>query len=181
MSTYSVIIKDYCFQRRLTEADTDDVVQEVMRKVSSAIKSFEYDPVRGRFRAWLGTVAANTIKSHLNHSSRRANSCSTLELLNRVDQFSDPDSAWVEIYSERIFHVACSRVKPNFNSKTWACFESTWIHQKPASQVAKEQEIPIHSVYVNKSRVLKKLESEVRHLAGDLPLADLPSAGDLPL
>lgn len=178
MSTYSVIIKDYCFQRRLTEADTDDVVQEVMRKVSSAIKSFEYDPIRGRFRAWLGTVAANTIKSHLNQSNRRANSIPQTEAIAPIDQFSDPDSAWVEIYSERIFHVACSRVKPRFNSKTWACFEATWLQQKPASQVAKEQEVPVHSVYVNKSRVLKKLEAEVRQLAGDLPLADFSPSGE---
>ena len=29
--------------------------------------------------------------------------------------------------------------------------------------------IPVHSVYVNKSRVLKRLENEVRILAEDVP------------
>ena len=164
-----MIVKDYCFQRRLSEADTDDVVQEVMRKVSASIKSFEYDPKRGRFRAWLGTVAANTIKSHFKRAGRRVQAPQQSEPSNQIDHVKDPDSAWVEIYSERIFRLACNRVKPNFNAVTWKCFEETWIHQKSADQVAQFLEIPIHSVYVNKSRVLKKLEAEVQFLAGDLP------------
>jgi len=171
MAIYSVIVKDYCFQRRLSHADTEDIVQEVMRKVTKAIGKFDYDPMKGRFRAWLGTVAANTIKSHMTSTSRR-NMEIGIENGVIVSNCQDPDSAWIEIYSERIFIVACNEVRPQFNPTTWACFEATWIRQTPASQVAKELNVPIHSVYVNKSRVLKSLEEKVRYLAGDLPRGD---------
>ena len=93
--------------------------------------------------------------------------CGTL-----IDNCQDPDTAWIEIYSERIFSVACNEVRPQFNATTWACFEAAWIQQKPANQIAKELNVPIHSVYVNKSRVLKSLEEKVRYLAGDLPRSD---------
>ena len=43
MAIYSVIVKDYCFQRRLSHADTEDIVQDVMRKVTKAMGTFEYD------------------------------------------------------------------------------------------------------------------------------------------
>ena len=42
MTIYSVIVKDYCFQRRMSEGDTEDVIQEVMRKVSSATVSYTH-------------------------------------------------------------------------------------------------------------------------------------------
>lgn len=178
MNIYSVIVKDYCFQRRLSSTDTDDVIQEVMRKVSSAIRSFDYDPTKGRFRAWLGTVAANTIKSHMTATSRRSSKHATeTDFGKPLESSQDPDSAWVEIYSERIFSAACKDIRPRFNPTTWACFESTWIQQKSARQVATELSIPIHSVYVNKSRVLKSLEEKIRYLAGDLPTIDI-SAND---
>jgi hypothetical protein len=43
------------------------------------------------------------------------------------------------------------------------------MEHKAASEVAKETGIPVHSVYVNKSRVLQRLEKEVRMLADDFP------------
>ncbi len=167
---YSVIIRDYCFQRRLSDSDTDDVLQEVMRKVTSAIKSFDYDPSKGRFRAWLGTVAANTIKSHIAGELRKQNTVAVeADARTLFEQYEDPDSAWVDIYMERIFNAACEQVKSQFSVTTWSCFEGIWIDNKSSSQVASELGIAVHSVYVNKSRVLKRLEAEVRNLAGDLP------------
>lgn len=174
LSIYTTIVKDYCFQRRLSHADTEDIVQEVMQTVSKAIKSFEYDKSVGRFRAWLGTIAANTIKTHLAREARKAkaqNSTTSTDTYDSIDtKCSDPDSTWVEIYSERIFRVACSRIRHRFSDKTWKCFEASWVNNEPAADIAEKLNIPVHSVYVNKSRVLEKLEAEIRWLADDLPV-----------
>lgn len=177
LAIYTSIVRDYCFQRRLQIADVDDIVQEVMTTVTKAIKNFEYDPSKGRFRAWLGTVAANTIKSHLNKEAKRRK---TTEKLNDLETGSttgidlahcaDPDSEWVEIFSERIFRAACTRARPHFSDVTWNCFEAAWIQNESAGDIAKNLGIPIHSVYVNKSRVLKRLEAEIRQLVDDLPV-----------
>ncbi len=171
---YSGIIRAYCRQRRLQPHDEDDLVQEVMNSVSRAIRTFEYDPSRGRFRSWLGTIVANRINNHLSRSSGRNQVPvgGSVDVADRSGNWSDPDSGWVEIFSERVFRTACNRVRPDVSPATWECFELTWIQNQDAAEVAGRLGIPVHSVYVNKSRVLKRLEKQIRMLADDLPVAE---------
>ncbi len=167
---YTPIIRTYCRQRRIQEADVEDIVQDVFSRVANAIRDFGYDAQRGRFRAWLGTVAANRIKSFLAKEWRRVDDGQDELATSQVT--ADPDSEWVEIFSERIFGIACARVREKFTLVAWTSFESTWVHKKQASDVARELGISTHAVYVNKSRVLKSLEAEVRVLVDDVPFPD---------
>lgn len=177
LDLYTTIVRDYCYQRKLQTADVDDIVQDVMAAVTKTIRSFDYDPSKGRFRAWLGTITANTIKTHLTRESRRRNKTIKTKPEEYANpnigipfQCSDPDSKWVEIFSERIFSVACARIRHNFSLVAWECFEATWLRNESASEIATKLGISVHSVYVNKSRVLKCLESEIQILAEDLPV-----------
>lgn len=164
---YLPLIRSFCVHWGLQETDADDVVQEVLVAVSRSINSFEYQPGRGRFRSWLGTVTANEIKSWLSKAkSRSLNESSALtDLMSR--HYSP--SSWAVMFSEHIFQTACQRVRANCEPETWQCFQATWLDKKSAAEVATEMSIPVHSVYVNKSRVLQRLEQEVRMLADDLP------------
>lgn len=162
---YAPVVRSYCRQRRLQSSDVEDVVQDVMTLVAKAIRYFDYDPKVGRFRSWFGTVAANRIKTFLAKEARRDEVSSRLEI---DGSYTDPDTDWVAIFSERILSVACSRIREEFQPVTWQCFESSWLRNEPAALIARKMEIPIHSVYVNKSRVLKRLEIEVKHLAEDV-------------
>jgi len=171
---YAPVVRIYCRQRKIQPADVEDIVQDVMSRVARSIKSFDYDPGKGRFRGWLGTVAANQIKSFLNGKSNE-NGGMPREAFSSQDVWSDPDSDWVDLFYERVFQVACNRCRAEFVEQTWACFESTWVRNESASDVANSFGIPVHSVYVNKSRVLKRLESEVKLLADDMScLGDSP-------
>ena len=167
---YSKIVRSYCRQRRLQESDVDDIVQEVMTAVSKAIRSFEYEPAKGRFRGWLGTITANKIKDFLNRKAKRSEALLPLgsEEGGYDSNFTDPDNDWVDIFSQQVYEEAANRARPSFEDKTWKCFELTWADNKSAPQVSEELGIPIHSVYVNKSRVIQRLEKEIRLLAEDL-------------
>ncbi|MEM8671344.1 MAG: sigma-70 family RNA polymerase sigma factor [Planctomycetota bacterium] len=175
LALYTSIVRDYCIQRRLQPSDVDDLAQDVMTAVANSIRTFEYDPAKGRFRAWLGTVTANKIKSFLLKQSRRGGVPSSRDHLVQVsnETVSDPDSEWVSIFSERIFSTACARIRSKSAETAWACFEASWIRKSPASEVAETLGIPVHQVYVNTSRIMKRLESEVRLLAEDSPVAGL--------
>lgn len=169
LDVYSPIVRSYCFQRKIQYADIDDITQDVMTSVSNAIRNFEYDPSKGRFRAWFGTVTANRIKSFLGKKNR-----SELPQTNEdssSDQYADPDTDWIDIFSERILRLACSQIQADFADSTWSSFEATWIRNESAADVAKSLGIQVHAVYVNKSRVLKRLEAEVRMLAEDMPIS----------
>ncbi len=164
------MVRAYCFQRRIQRADVDDIVQDVMSSVSTAIRNFEYDSAKGRFRAWFGTVTANKIKSFLGRQNRIEEKSSHNGQPEAPEQYVDPDTDWVNIFSETVFRSACNRIRDGFSEATWSSFEATWIRNERAGDVALSLGIPVHSVYVNKSRVLKRLESEIRTLADDMPI-----------
>jgi RNA polymerase sigma-70 factor (ECF subfamily) len=169
MSIYAAIVRGYCLQRRMQASDVDDITQDVMATVAEKIRSFEYDPAKGRFRAWLGTVTINRIRDWIGRNGKLPSPLLNIDTDEKA-AYQDPDSTWVAIFSEQIFRKACQRVRGGFADLTWDSFEATWIRNEAPAQVAKVLGIPIHSVYVNKSRVLKRLEAEVRALAEDLPL-----------
>lgn len=165
---YLPIIRAYCGRCGLQEADIDDVAQEVLSVVNHSISSFEYQPQKGRFRSWLGTITTNEIKTYI---AKRKNGLyvSGSSVLNAL-ACTELDSDWVAIFSEHIFRVACDRIRGLFEARTWDCFQAIWFERLSAAAVANELGIPVHSVYVNKSRVLKRLKEEVRILAEDYPI-----------
>lgn len=165
---YLPIIRSFCLHWGLQNADADDVAQEVLAVIARIMPSFDYEPGRGRFRAWLGTVTCNEIKTFLaRERTRKTHGPPTSVDLQTL---ADSVSEWTDIFTESIFRTACDRVRAQCESLTWHCFQATWMERKTASEVAHETKIPVHSVYVNKSRVLQRLEQEVRMLADDLPL-----------
>ena len=168
LDVYSPVVRAYCFQRSIQVADADDIVQEIMARLAGAIKSFDYDPAKGLFRAWLGTIAANQIKTFLAKGARRVDAevASTASFAT----YEDPDSEWVAIFSERVFTVACHQVRQEVSDVAWKIFEATWIRKEQASQVAKRFGITTHADYVNKSRVLKRMEEEINNIADDFPI-----------
>ena len=167
---YGQIIRSYCVHWRLQPVDVDDVTQDVLSAVATGIRQFNYDPQKGRFRAWLGTVTANKIKRFLSRQSERREQ----PLPNGIDApehdevYVEPDSNWVDLFSEQILAEACRIVRPEFEPNTWQCFESTWIEKEAPVDVASKLGIAVHAVYVNKSRVLKRLEAEISNLADDI-------------
>jgi DNA-directed RNA polymerase specialized sigma24 family protein len=116
----------------------------------------------------LGIVTANELKTHVAKRSNRQSPDVPSGLIHQLAD-TDPDSEWVTIFSTHIFQAACGRIQAHFEPNTWQCFEATWIQRISAAEVADSLGIPIHSVYVNKSRVLKRLEEEVKLLADDSP------------
>src|SRR5262245_60129627 len=54
-----------CRRKGLQHADAAEVTQEVFLQVSRSIRTLDYQPERGRFRAWLGTVTHNKLRNFL--------------------------------------------------------------------------------------------------------------------
>jgi DNA-directed RNA polymerase specialized sigma subunit len=55
---YQPMIRAWCLRWGSQATDADDVAQEVMTKLVTAMRTFRYDPDRS-FRAWLKTVTQN--------------------------------------------------------------------------------------------------------------------------
>jgi RNA polymerase sigma-70 factor (ECF subfamily) len=162
---YAPVIYGYSRKQGLIDADAADVVQEVLAQVARSIRTFEYQPEKGRFRNWLCVVTRSKIGKIQRRSQAQAGATGLDdELVASVGE----EPAWVELFNSEVLRAALARIRPNFGDETWQIFERVWIQDEAPAEVARALSRPIHAVYVAKSRVLLRLREEILSLAEDL-------------
>lgn len=164
MNVYSPLLYDFCRARGLQSSDAADVTQEVLVRVAKAVRSFEYDPSKGLFRDWLARIVINEIRRF---GKKRSDSMEAAESLGQEDA-GQLESVWNERFHQHIFSEALIRCQPHFSEETWKMFQRSWIDKLEPEQVARELQISVDQIYVARSRVLKRLRSEVAVLADDI-------------
>ena len=168
---YAPIIRGYCRRRHLQDADAADVCQEVLAQVARSIGTFAYEPGRGRFRDWLGTVTRRKIIRHQEVRARGGRPVGGDPAAEfEVADSTGEDPEWSAEFHARILEVALARIRGDFEAPTWTAFERVWGEDRPAPDVARALGMTIDSVYAAKSRVLKRLRAEILILADDLPM-----------
>ena len=168
VDTYGPMIYRYGRRRGAQDADAADLTQEVLIEVARCIRAFEYRPEWGRFRDWLGLVVRRRLARLRERTEGGAEvPCDDEELGRLAAAAVDPE--WVDEFNAQVLQAALAQARPHFEPATWRAFERTWLEGRSAAETAAELGLPIEKVYVAKSRVLKRLEAEVRVLAEDVP------------
>jgi RNA polymerase sigma factor (sigma-70 family) len=174
---YSPLIVRYCCRRGLQETDARDVVQDVLLQVSKGIAEFRYDPQRGLFRSWLGTITHRAMLKH-QARSRRVASAAGGTRPSASEQCQQPlGEVWVEAFNAHVYRTAVNRVRLHFDQETWQVFEATFVENHPPEQVATELQRTVGWVYQAKSKVVRRLKEEILYLAEDSAFFNIPSSG----
>ena len=164
MKLYGPVVYGFARKRGLQDADAADLMQDVMRSVSTAIGRLDYDRSQGTFRGWLFTITRNKVFSFL--SARRirpqgSGDTTTNRLLAAQPDTSDGADVWEMEYQRRLASLAMDRVKSEFQDTTWRAFWLTAVEGVAATEVSKQVGISPGAIYVAKSRVLARLKEEV--------------------
>ena len=164
MHLYGPVVYGFARKRGLQDADAADLMQDVMRSVSTSIGRLEYDRSQGTFRGWLFTITRNKIFNFL--SARRirpqgSGDSRTNQLLNAHPETEDGSDAWELEYQRRLAALAMERVKGEFQEKTWRAFWLTAVEGVAVADVAEKVGMSTGAIYVAKSRVLARLKDEV--------------------
>jgi RNA polymerase sigma-70 factor (ECF subfamily) len=162
---YGGLIYGECRRRGLRDADAEDVTQQVFSRIFQALRSFEYRPERGRFRDWLATIVRNEVYRFL-----KSRAGVPMHSEAALDELEQADAGWEERFMGHLLSVALEECRPHFEPRTWAAFQGVWVEHRPAPEVGRELGLPVESVYVAKSRVLKRLAAVVEELTNDLPV-----------
>jgi RNA polymerase sigma-70 factor (ECF subfamily) len=165
---YMPLVYRYCRSRGLQDADAADVTQQVLANVHRAIETFEYDPQRGRFRDWLGTIALRELIRNQRKDKRLGKGEGAGQgdsALERQD--GEIDAAWLEEFNSHIFAVALARVQARFDAETWQAFDLTWLGNVKPQGAALQMQKTAAWVYKARFRVLKMLRSEIEFLTND--------------
>jgi RNA polymerase sigma-70 factor (ECF subfamily) len=166
LELYGPVVFQCCRRKSLQHADATDVTQDVLIEVVNSIRTFVYQPEKGRFRDWLWTLTRRRLARFF--ARVRENRELPLDH-DPIEGAVAADAEWSSDFNARVFEMALERARPCFEDSTWNAFRRVWIDDVSPADAAAELQISIDSVYLSKSRVLKRLEEEIRLLADDLP------------
>lgn len=161
---YGPVIYGFARKRGLQDADAADLMQDVLRSISTAIGRLDYDRRRGTFRGWLFTITRNKVFNFLSARKIRpqgSGDMTTNQLLNQHPDENDGAETWELEYQRRLASIAMQRVKGDFQENTWQAFWLTAVEGKPVAEVARQLGMSAGAIYVAKSRVLARLKEEV--------------------
>jgi len=164
---YGPVVYGFARKRGLQDADAADLMQDVLRSVSSAIGRLDYDRQQGTFRGWLFTITRNKILNFFAARKVRpqgSGDTTTNRLLDAQPGDAGEGGAWELEYQRRLAAMAMDRIKAEFQDKTWQAFWLTAVEGQPAADVSRRISLSPGAIYVAKSRVLARLKDGVETL-----------------
>jgi RNA polymerase sigma-70 factor (ECF subfamily) len=161
---YGPLIYQWCQQDGLQDADAADVGQEVFRAVATAIDRFRRDRPGDSFRGWLWSITRCKLADHWRVKLARPAAEGGTHAHQRLDQIAAESSSVSSASyqpaageTERLLCRALDLVRSEFEPQTWQAFWRVAVDGRRAADVAAELNISVGSVYVAKSRILRRL------------------------
>jgi RNA polymerase sigma factor (sigma-70 family) len=161
---YSPLIRRWVRPNVAQEADSEDVVQDVLATLVRELPRFEHNRNPGAFRTWLRSMTVNRLRVVWRTRPATTGDDVLARLLQLEDPASDLSRTWDEEHDRHVAGTMLDAIRLEFQPATWRAFESTVRDGLPTADVARELGLSVNAVLIAKSRVLKRL----REKAGDL-------------
>ena len=173
MHFYVPLIQYWCRRKndRLTRAERQDILQDVLAKVSVAIVKFDLTREARNFRGWLRRITENRICDFLREKAKDE---------NVVRLCSDPDHLNIPIQPPEMLESAdheceaneqcvlmkqvLDRIKSEFREKSWEVFHLLFVAERDSSEVAEMMNMKGDAVRQIRSRILKRIREEYAQL-----------------
>ena len=164
---YRPVIYRLARHRGLQDADAQDLAQQVLMAVASAIGRWEKSSESVRLRHWLRRVVRNAIVNALSRRprDRGAGGSSVQELLLEEPGDDAESAAQIELeYRRELYLRAAKMARRDVEPETWRAFELTVIENRSIDEAAIELDKPIGTIYAARSRIMRRLREAVREL-----------------
>jgi RNA polymerase sigma factor (sigma-70 family) len=163
----------------LTEAESQDVVQETMISVAKHMPGFKYDPEIGTFKTWLLNVTRWRIADHIR--SRRAGNpaislsadCHAGEGDRLLEEILDPSSdalnlVWDAEWEKNLLAASITKLKRRLDPQKFQIFDFCVNKEWKAGKVAETFGVSVDQVYMIKHRVTEMIKEEVKRLENEM-------------
>jgi RNA polymerase sigma-70 factor (ECF subfamily) len=155
---YRDLILRYCRARGLQTADAEDVRQIAMANLAKSLRSFEYRPARGRFRAYLGQVVRSAVSRYFRRPDAPARALDTDVLATvEADDAGRTDELWEREWVRHHYRLAMQTVRTAFDPKSVQVFDRL-LAGDGASQVAADFQMTTQAVHKVKQRIRDRLQ-----------------------
>jgi RNA polymerase sigma factor (sigma-70 family) len=163
---YSGQIGRWCQRWGLQEADTQDVTQTVLARLSQKLRTFQYDPQRS-FRAYLKTLtryAWRDLQENQRHAGAARGGSQLLMVLQSVEAREDLLKHLHQEFDQELLEEATERVRLRVEPHTWEAFRLTALEGQSGTEAAQHLGIKVATVFKAKSKVQKMLQEEIQRL-----------------
>jgi RNA polymerase sigma-70 factor (ECF subfamily) len=165
---YTPLIRAWLARHLVQDADSSDLVQEVLTVVLRKLPAFEHNQRAGAFRTWLRGITVNCLRDFWRAKRIRPAAAGGTDFQDVLNQLADPDSGMSRLWDrEHDLHVTrrlLELIRPEFAASTWQAFQRFALEGLPVDQVAAELKTTPNAVFIAKSRVLARLRQEARGL-----------------
>jgi len=165
---YTPLIRGWLRRHAVSEADADDLTQEVMAVVVRELPHFQHNQRRGAFRNWLRTITAHRLRASWRDRKSLPEATGDSDFLKMLDQLEDPASdlsrLWEREHDRHVARRLLELIEPHFEASTWQAFRRVVLDGCKAAAVAEELGLSVNAVLLAKSRVLRRFREEMRGL-----------------
>lgn len=150
---YGALIRAVARRHGLQGADADDVLQEVLIALTSAMPDFEYDPSRARFRTFLQRIVQRAIYRTFRKKAPR----SGIDELEAAVSEQCADEIWEADWRQYHISRAMETIEVEFSARDREIFAIYVGEGRSAAETAATLSLAIDLVYQAKSRILSRL------------------------
>jgi len=163
--TYWKLIYHFGRKAGFSDADAQDLVQDVMVNVTKALPTFEPDPGRARFKTWLLTIASRRIVDRRRRASRQPK-VAEMARAEACGEEAELEQIWEGEWQRHLIEAATQAVKQLVPARQFLVYEMI-VHQGvPVRDVCSALAISTANVYLTKHRVAKLMQRELRRQLG---------------
>jgi RNA polymerase sigma-70 factor (ECF subfamily) len=155
---YRELILRYCRARGLQTSDAEDVRQIAMANLARSLRSFEYEPARGRFRAYLGQVVRSAVSRYFRRPEQQPGALDTNVLVTaKAEDAGQADEVWEREWVRHHYRLAMQTVRAAFDPKSVQIFDRL-LAGAGVSQLASDFQTTSQAVHKIKHRIRDRLK-----------------------
>ena len=143
----------------LSDADTDEAVQDVFVKLVDILRSGAYDPAKSKFRTYLSTLARRILIDRYREAARRKGREVGIEAAEDVAFENDPGE-WMDAKWRVACRMAAERrvmEESALSNETREAWTLLSFSQLPVKEVARRLGVPANTV----SKIKRRMEARI--------------------
>ncbi len=157
---YGHLLYRYARSRGASDADAEDIVQEVEMSFFKAIDGFEYDARKGRFRAYLRAAVVHAMGRRASKQAREPCEFDP-QVLDHLAAREETDAIWEGEWQLYRLRWAMRQIAGEFDAVTLKSFEMHVLAGLAVAETAAKLDVSKWRVYRARDRVLKRLKEQL--------------------
>jgi RNA polymerase sigma-70 factor (ECF subfamily) len=162
---YERFVRRLVQRRGVPERHVPDVTQQVLAAIAQSVAKWQDDGQPASFRRWTSRIARNVVIKFMIREARQFDGQGGTDLVEQLQSIPDPvDDQLAQRYEHELIVWAAEQIRSEFRDTSWQAFWATLVEGRPVAEVAAELRISVGSIYMSRSRIIKRIRGLIDEL-----------------